>query len=113
MSSSLAALCGRAARTAEVRSEEPLPVADGDKGVAEEPGVEISVPTPVTDVEDVLGSARKGHFLCLHLLFDLGFVQLEHSLQGGEMQAVQLLHAFRGGFLFCFPPVWRGFITTT
>ena len=61
--------------------------------------------------EDDVVRARYGHSLCLHLLFDFAFVQLEHSLQGGARQAGHVEHAFRGGFLFCFClPGWRGFI---
>ena len=56
-----------------------------------------------TEDEGVFGRAKNGHCLCLHFLFDLMFVQLEHSLQGRARHAEQALQALRGGFLFCFP----------
>ena len=83
--------------------------------MVEPEGVMVEPPS-VTDAGEAAGtadegSARKGHCLCLHLLFDFWFVQLEHSLQGVARQAGHLLQALRGGFLFCFPPAsWRGFI---
>ena len=63
------------------------PAVESPEGVTAEP-------SPVTDAgtEERAGtadegSARKGHCLCLHLLFDFWFVQLEHSLQGVARQA--------------------------